>query len=173
MEDYEIKQTMNRGREPILQLVIKNDPVSLPIRRHHKYVGLNLFVKNVGRISAKSLSISLYIPKTINYAIQGNWSDIVDTMTGIRNTVKIILAEDQSVQIHPDQYMEISHGARSNRVVLVIPDNLASVDQICIGYYELIAENTMPKVGEILFIFNNSILTIKKKDRESLPFEIW
>lgn len=175
MEDFEIRQTMNRGREPILQLVITNEPLSLPIRVLHKLVGLNLFVENVGKISAKSCRYNIYLPKSIQYAHQGDWKEITDIITGIRNTVKLTLENPDAPfnQIHPDQYAEISHGARLNRIALRIPDGWASRNQVFIGYYEIIAENTIPKVGEIQFILKNSYLTIEKNEKESLPFEIF
>jgi len=172
MEDYEIRQTMNRGREPILQLVIRNEPVSLPIRVLNKQVGLNFFVKNVGRISAKSCCYNLYLPKSVQRAHQGNWRVITDTMTGIRGTIKYTLEEDPFGPIHPGQYAEISHGSRPNRIALRVPDGWASVNQVHTGYYEIMAENMVPKLGELLFIIENSYLTIEKQDRDSLPFEI-
>ncbi len=172
MEDYEIRLTMNRGRDPILQLVIRNDPVSLPIRVLHKQVGLNMFVKNVGRISARTWNVNLYLPKSLRCSFQGNWREYPDMSTGIKNTVKYNFLEDPYNPIHPDQYSEISHGARHHQVALNIPDDLASVNQVYTGYYEIIAENTTPRVGELLFIIENMILTIEKKDRDSLPFEI-
>ena len=158
MEDYQVKQTMNKANQPLLKLRIRRNQVfPLPIKVQHKQRDLEFYVKNEGRITAKSCVFHLYIPNDIPLRHQGEWQ--IEPTPGYRHFVLSLTRNEHSVldemKIHPGQEFSISESNQRNRVVLVLEDHYAKHEAVYYGKYEFFGENMTPISGELVFRFED------------------
>jgi len=171
MYDYEIKQTINRGREPRLKMIIPEDDSKFNSKVSQ--LSLKLIIKNEGSISAKSPEIYVHIPTELSPVSQGDWLKLSNLS---RKSSKMISGckqywlewEHEYVSpIHPGQRVSISSGR--NDTLAIHPEPLWGKEVSFSGYYEIYAENMTPKYGEIIFNFIERRLKISINEIESIP----
>lgn len=158
MDDYQIRQTMNRGIEP--QLILKtntSDPVSLPIIPLHKRIDLDLYVANEGRNTAKSCWFNIYLPRKLNPDKYGDWKII--EQPGLRHfQLHLAYLPDHGNTIpivHPGQKFILSKNTERLRLSIIIPDSFIDLNEEYYGRYEFWAENMTPKKGRIKIVIKD------------------
>jgi hypothetical protein len=158
MDDYQIRQTMNRGIEP--QLILKSytsDPVSLPIIPDHKQVVLDLYVTNEGRNTAKSCWFNIYLPRKLNPEQYGSW--ILIKSPGLRHYqlhITFVSGQGNIIPVvHPGQDFMLSKSSDRRRLKIKILDSYVDFDEEYYGKYEFWAENMTPKRGRIKFVIKD------------------
>jgi len=171
MYDYEIKQTINRGREPRLKMIIPDNKSNFNSKVSQ--LCLTLLIQNEGSISAKSPEIYVHIPNVLSPVSQGEWSELSNLS---RKSSKIIpnckqywleWEHEYVSPIHPGQRVVISSGR--NDILTIHPESLWGKGVNFSGYYETYAENMTPKFGEIIFNFQERRLIISINEIEALP----
>lgn len=165
MFDYEVKQTINRAREPILRLELgEKGPISI-IQGQNEYP-LNLILSNIGLVSARSVEIFLFIPNQLTPRSMGAWSQIDDSKIVQHHSglVPFFLKfkPPHFESIHPQKQIFAS-SASINRLV-IHTYNYATRNEIMEGRFEIYAEDTQPKFGKIRFIFNTARLVLELEE---------
>jgi len=162
MHDYEVKQTMNRAREPILQLTIEEQRrLILPIP-NNQYI-LPLLLKNLGTRTAKSIEVYIYLPRMLSYAYQGDWGEISDPGDNHNEYICFVFRADSARNfspLHPRKQAYISHEKQEHCIALK-PNNFPSYNSPLEGKFEIFAENMTPKYGKILINLMQGILSIQ------------
>jgi len=170
MEDYQVRQTMNRGREPILKLEIPPGYQSYPSSRVQ--IRLKLILKNYGRISANSPEIFIHIPAEISPKHEGEWEErrmYSGKSVPFRTHCKQFYynwGKYYNCQVHPGLRYEIS-GER-DRAMAISKIIIADTTTLS-GYYEIYAENMQPHFGEIKFTYGWNNVNISIVENEALP----
>jgi hypothetical protein len=170
MEDYQVRQTMNKGNKPRLKLMIRSQrKVELPIRIDNEQRDLQFYVKNLGNVTAKSCVFNLYIPQELEVKHQGYWELV--RMPRYHHFRLSMTRNEQSLltepRLHPGQEMSISESSNRDRIVLILDDAYAGLEEMYTGKYEFFAENMPPVGGRIEFIFKESfsILQVENTNR--------
>lgn len=160
MHDYEVKQTINRGREPIL--VLDNSLKEGYLFGYDNMVLLKLTLKNVGKKTAKSLEVFLHFPQSLISSTQHSWNKIEQDSSRYKGYSKFHLAPYNSgySEIHPGAELLISQQGLDLGIYI---RNLGSAmsPQTFKGYYEIFAEDMTPATGEILFEYGRTNVTVK------------
>ena len=162
MHDYEVKQTMNRAREPILHLTYEESQrVFLPIS-NKQYI-LPLLLTNLGTVTAKSPEIYIYIPQMLKSTYQGGWMEIKDPSDKL-NEYRCLRFRPDSAEwfprLHPRSRAYISHKGQEHAIALK-PNEFPSSGSNLEGKYEIFAENMTPKYGKIWINLVSGILSIQ------------
>ena len=171
MEDYQVKQTMNRGREPLLKLEVPPDCQIFP--RKQPQIRIHLILRNYGRISANFPEIFIHIPREIIGTHEGEWEERL-LMSGISVPLRVGFRQyyfnwEKSFkrQVHPGLGYEISSD-RDRAIAIFSPQGFSEAKFILKGYYEIYAENMKPQHGIINFDFTRDVLTISINEIVSL-----
>lgn len=165
MFDYEVKQTINRAREPILRLELGEiDPIHI-LRQSDSYA-LTLTLKNDGLVSAKSVEIFLFIPNELAPASMGAWSKIDDSKITIQHsgltTFFLKFKPPHFESIHPQKQIFACSGSINRLVVHTY--NYVFRNETLEGNFEIYAEDSQPKFGKIRFIFKKAELTVELEE---------
>lgn len=164
MHDYELKQTIDRGNKPLLKIDIPKDAKKRQIIDPQPIV---LFIRNVGRISAKYPQIHIYLPKDWLPMHERSWS-IDQTPTLIsepphRDVVHFSLDwENEEYLIHPGKEFGIS--GFSNSSLKLGTHVFQGKKESALGYYEIYAENMVPQYGEIKLDVDGDMFQIEVTD---------
>lgn len=166
MFDYEVKQTINRAREPILRLELGEiGPIYL-LRQSDNPYALTLTLKNDGLVSAKSVEIFLFIPYELAPESMGAWSKIDDSKMTIQRsgltTFFLKFKPPYFESIHPRKQIFACSGSINRLVVHTY--NYINRNETLEGNFEIYAEDSQPKFGKIRFIFKNSALTMELEE---------
>ena len=175
MEDYQVRQTMNRIREPVIEFVLKTTaPIELPevVQTPKDQKTLEMYLENNGVFSAKSWQFYFYFPRDILFMHQGSWEEDNNSSQQIMYTLKWRINENdtQSIVIHPGQRYVLSSSYDRNRFQLAIQNEYHLWDRTLYGYYAIYAENMPPKYGRIDYMFLKGELRIILKRLDTLPF---
>ena len=173
MEDYQVKQTMNRAKEPVLRIdSIQSDPISVPFENTNNLKKLELILKNYGVITARSVMINVYLPSRLRPFTEREWNRNDLALGQIEGCLKCnaISVEKQPIGLHPQQQIRISGRTVRSSLGLHLVFQFAKYNQTISGYYEIFAENMTPKYGRIDFVFSNSFVTITTSEVESIPY---
>ncbi len=175
MEDYQVRQTMNRMRTPVLQFILEEMEIADLTRLAELSQSdktLEMYLINSGVISAKEWEFSFHFPREILDMRQGSWLEDNQPSLRILGTKKWRIDEfdSQSVVIHPGQRYALSSRHERNRFVLAFQREYEGWNKTLPGYYEIYAENMSPKYGIINFIFADGSFKIQTSSMDSLPF---
>lgn len=173
MEDYQVRQTINRIREPVIEFVLKTNAIELPeVVQLNNQKTLEMHLENNGVFSVSSWQFYFYFPRDILFMHQGSWEEDSYSSQQIRNTIKWKINEKdtKSMVIHPGQRYILSNSYDRNRFVLAIQNEYHLWDRTLYGYYAIYAENMSPKYGSIEYMFYTGELMIITKRLDKLPF---
>ena len=175
MEDYQVRQTMNRMRDPLLQFTMKEieiDDLHKVTAPNWNVVIMDMHLINTGVISAKSWRFNFHFPREILQMQKGSWQEDDRSSRRIRDTIKWKINEldAQSIVLHPGQRYALSNSHELNRFELALQGEYLDWNKTIPGYYEVYAENMPPKYGKIDFIFNEGTLKVQSNSMDSLPF---
>lgn len=167
MEDYQVKQTINRGQEPIL--MIESPEKKSYFGRANTQQRLHLTLKNNGKVTAKAPLIFVHIPTDLNPTFQGKWKEIKSDSRLIRHCTKYWLEWDNimDIPLHPHFPMNISGNGSEALAIQYLPRVFDDFERE--GYYEIYAENMMPKFGILRFKIVWRNMSLEINEIETLP----
>ena len=171
MEDYQVRQTMNRMRAPVLQFVLGEmeiDGLTSLVEASQNDRTLEMYFVNNGVISAKSWRFNFHFPSAILNMHQGSWMEDDRSSLRILDTKKWKIT--QTGVLHPGERYVLSSLHESNRFVLAMQREYEDWDNTLTGYYEIYAENMSPKYGRIDYIFSKGSFRVQTSSMDTLPF---
>jgi hypothetical protein len=148
MYDYEVKQTINRGKEPIL---ILDSPQQFLYSTREDNEFFELRIINNGKKTAKSIRIFLYLPKNLLYKIQGRWEKLVGHQRKHYECDVIHLDfESETSFLHPGGELWLSKIEPLKDTIFIRTQTSLPFTKLT-GYYEIFAEDMSPVMGTISF----------------------
>lgn len=168
MYDYEIKQVINRHKEPILNLSLgfpfekEDEQLRFPLSESMFY--LTIILENEGKVTAESGLIDLFIPTNLDCSIRGEWKVFTSrTHEGQEMTpLRLRLSEP----IYPGYKMQISGMDTPNKVFLPNLEDFGKrffenefKRQI---FYEIYSTDSSPKRGYFEFRFRGLSISATK-----------
>lgn len=150
MHDYEVKMTINRFKEPKLELDIALSENSVGQKC------LEIFAKNVGAISAPSAHFKLLIPQYLYDAKQGeNWylGNKPIEYNGFHVVVLMCNWGGQNkMEFFPELVIPLSSKSLSNTICIKVRRPRINVSDVEFPiFYEIYATNMRPQKGKFLF----------------------
>jgi hypothetical protein len=147
MYDYEVKMTINRAREPILNIELVKNTFSYEDQSWM----LLLKLTNSGKISAKEVEVFLVLPEEFEWETRGDWERIryqIPQQEKYYDTYKLSLKEP----IHPGKQILISRVSDLG-LVMNPQERLSRFDPPYQrkGRFEIYAENMQPRSGKLNF----------------------
>lgn len=149
MYDYEVKMTMNKYREPKIELQI-----DLSMNEAGQYC-LQIFAKNTAPISASAAHFKLLIPEYIFEGIQGeNWYLGKNVIEYNGEYVKVLMYNwggPHKMEFFPELMFPLSSKSMSDTIVIknIKPKIGEGPFEVPI-FYEIYASNARPRKGKYI-----------------------
>ena len=158
MEDYQIRDVMNRYTYPILDAIFDFANIKI-FQEIHEY-GIGLTVGNIGNVTANHFGIDIYLDANFIKIYIPNY-DIIRTMEIFRdekitiggiNYSKLIYRNYKSSQVNlfPGESISILSDSRGRLKYVVNKSNFMEIDKYKLGW-TLFADNMPPRTGEVFF----------------------
>ena len=172
MEDYQVRQTMFRVREPVLFIDPVNPDISLPLETDNILLFIELMLKNEGYVTANSVVVNVYLPSRLTPYTDKEWNPKPLEQKQVEGCTKcnLITVNRDPISLHPGQEVKISGSNVRSSIGIRIEDMATGWNENIQGYYEIYTENMTPKYGQITYEFANSNLKISTRKLPSLSY---
>jgi len=146
MHDYEVKMVMNRLKEPNLRLIFEIG------EQKGDSIMLNVYAKNVGKITASAAHFRLLIPPKLSSRTEGiEWRKEDKTVFYAGNAMEMLYFNwggPTKLPFFPELMIRLSSPLSSDKIWIKLPPN--SFNMSWPIYYEIYATDMEPKKGKAL-----------------------